>query len=615
MELLSSISLLNSSSPSPSLASGHLHLSSQAAFFSAGSRKQLCSGRILPDIAIGRRVATPRCSASHGGEEGVDRRHLLLASTLGVAGLPFLGPNAALGAPVQPPDLKQCTTPIEPGNGAPSVDCCIPVSTTITDYKLPVGVPLRVRRPAHKVSRDYTEKYNKAYELLRQLPSTDPRQYAQQAKVHCAFCDAAYDENGTTIEYQVHNSWLFFPWHRWYLYFHERILASLIKDPTFSLPFWNWDSASGSTLPPLYTNSSSSLYDSNRNPAHAAPTVIDLNYNFTDSGLSASAQLAANNTLMYRQMVSGSKTPSLFFGQAYRQGDAASPGAGNIENTPHGTVHIWTGNPANPNDENMGALYSAGRDPIFFAHHSNIDRLWVVWKSLGGRRQDFTDPDWLNATFLFYDENAQLVRVRIGDALDTTKLGYKYEDVPNSWLKTKAKKSKSSSSSTTATAAAVNGGPGAQAMAAESNGIKFKEGLKEYKERESKEVERTLSVLVKRPKKVKADDYEEEILVFEGVTVPTDEKVKFDVFINLPEEDESVGTDISEYAGSFFNVPHLGKKAGEAKRIRKSNFRLGIGEVLKELGLEDDDSFSVTVIPRCQTSFPISIDSVKLEYE
>ena len=102
------------------------------------------------------------------------------------------------------------------------------------------------------------------------------------------------------------------------LYFHERILATLIKDDTFALPFWNWDAASGYTIPPLYVDAQSSLYDANHNPLHKPPIVVNLNYNFTEeSGLSAAAQLAANNTLMYRQMV---KTPSLFFGQPYRQG-------------------------------------------------------------------------------------------------------------------------------------------------------------------------------------------------------------------------------------------------------------------------------------------------------
>lgn len=62
-------------------------------------------------------------------------------------------------------------------------------------------------------------------------------------------------------------------------------------------------------------------------------------------------------------------------GQPYRAGDAADPGAGTVENVPHGPLHVWVGDPTQPNGEDMGNFYSAARDPVFFAHHGNIDRL------------------------------------------------------------------------------------------------------------------------------------------------------------------------------------------------------------------------------------------------
>ncbi|CAM6095596.1 unnamed protein product [Calypogeia fissa] len=48
------------------------------------------------------------------------------------------------------------------------------------------------------------------------------------------------------------------------------------------------------------------------------------------------------------------------------------------------------------------------------------DQFWVKGVS-------YTDPDFLNASFLFYDENKDLRRVKIDDTLDTTKLGYVYQ--------------------------------------------------------------------------------------------------------------------------------------------------------------------------------------------
>ena len=123
-------------------------------------------------------------------------------------------------------------------------------------------------------------------------------------------------------------------------------------------------------------------------------------------------------------MISNGKTTELFMGAPFRAGDKPSPGKGSIETTPHGPVHEWTGDRTQPNIEDMGTLYSAAWDPIFFAHHSNIDRLWNVWKDLGGgKHKDFTDKDWLDSSFLFYDENAQLVRVKVKDCLENEKLG------------------------------------------------------------------------------------------------------------------------------------------------------------------------------------------------
>jgi polyphenol oxidase len=48
--------------------------------------------------------------------------------------------------------------------------------------------------------------------------------------------------------------------------------------------------------------------------------------------------------------------------------------------------------------------------------------MWTIWKTLGGKRKDFKDPDWLNSNFIFHDENAQPVRVYVKDCLETKKL-------------------------------------------------------------------------------------------------------------------------------------------------------------------------------------------------
>jgi len=91
---------------------------------------------------------------------------------------------------------------------------------------------------------------------------------------------------------------------RFYLYFHERILGKLIGDDTFALPFWNWDAPGGMTLPAIYANQSSPLYDERRNPAHQPPFTLDLDYNGTDdTSIPTDQQIDQNLRIMYRQVI------------------------------------------------------------------------------------------------------------------------------------------------------------------------------------------------------------------------------------------------------------------------------------------------------------------------
>ncbi|KAK4387218.1 Polyphenol oxidase, chloroplastic [Sesamum angolense] len=51
---------------------------------------------------------------------------------------------------------------------------------------------MRTRPAAHLASADYINRYNRALQLMRNLPATDPRNFLQQSYVHCAYCNGAY---------------------------------------------------------------------------------------------------------------------------------------------------------------------------------------------------------------------------------------------------------------------------------------------------------------------------------------------------------------------------------------------------------------------------------------
>jgi len=80
---------------------------------------------------------------------------------------------------------------------------------------------------------------------------------------------------------------------------------------------------------------------------------------------------------------------------------------------------------------------TAARDPIFWLHHANLDRLWEAWLALG----DTSDPDnrefrnpstarWRNMWFKV-GGGASTVTLKVRDVLDTTQppLNYRYSNI------------------------------------------------------------------------------------------------------------------------------------------------------------------------------------------
>ncbi|KAL4385530.1 hypothetical protein GQ457_15G013720 [Hibiscus cannabinus] len=292
------------------------------------------------------------------------------------------------------------------------VNCCpsgFQSPVPLVDFQFPdPQSPLRIRRPAHAVDADFLAKYDKALSIMKSLPHDDPRSFNRLANLHCLFCTGAYDQQNYNAPVSIHRTWLFFPWHRMMIYFHERIIGSLIGDETFALPYWAWDIPEGMMMPDMYTNKSSSFFHTERDASHLPPNTADLNY-VSDTNISREDQLDINLSFMYNQMVSGARKTELFMGCKYKAGtEGYCDGPGTIELAPHNALHTWVGSSLNPGREDMGKFYSAARDPIFYAHHSNIDRLWEVWTEVNKHQLDITDPDWLESFFFFYDENLRL---------------------------------------------------------------------------------------------------------------------------------------------------------------------------------------------------------------
>jgi hypothetical protein len=101
----------------------------------------------------------------------------------------------------------------------------------------------------------------------------------------------------------------------------------------------------------------------------------------------------------------------------------SGPTLGNAQGGPHSLVHL-----------NLAAFMSnfevAAFDPVFYAHHTNVDRFWCAWlkhyQGTPGFDAVFPDEDWY-----FYDIQQGVVRVNVRKwkdfFMDPRNLGYEYD--------------------------------------------------------------------------------------------------------------------------------------------------------------------------------------------
>jgi hypothetical protein len=273
--------------------------------------------------------------------------------------------------------------------------------------------------------------YANAVKVMQQRPATDPTSWSFQAAIHGSYNNPP---PGAAWNQCQHQGWFFLPWHRMYLYYFERIVRAAVLaaggQPDFAIPYWNYSKPyPDNTLPTGFRRAT--LPDGTANPLYlASPRRAQAIMN--------GGQLSATDTNISIAMgKTGFTEPAPGFGGGkvgpQHFGDFSDSGA--LELTPHNTIHVAlcqtspVGQCGGPFmiDPNCAAL-----DPIFWLHHSNIDRLWNDWLAMGGTRVDPPDDSWRDAPFDFYDENGTRVTMTAAEVLDSAyQLGYVYDDIPS----------------------------------------------------------------------------------------------------------------------------------------------------------------------------------------
>jgi tyrosinase len=244
----------------------------------------------------------------------------------------------------------------------------------------------------------------------------------------------------------------FLPWHRIYIYFYEVIVRGHVKElggpDDWALPYWNYSYQDPDNPSPQWPRArlpwvfcQPTLPDGSGNPLYVDDTRIRGLQPVWPSG-------PQQGETMY--LVATTPPYAAAYGNAVYQepGNDADGFNPTLDVTPHGMVHVDTGTGSQA-ISNTGWMYrtqTAGFDPIFWLHHSQVDRLWVGWNALGGPNPD---GPWLTAA----DDDPNLRPVRWnfwadgdigntlviypGDMLDPEHLdgehfgySYRYQDLP-----------------------------------------------------------------------------------------------------------------------------------------------------------------------------------------
>jgi hypothetical protein len=247
---------------------------------------------------------------------------------------------------------------------------------------------LFVRKDVARLSDNEMASLREGFRVLRQRSANNadsPLGLLGQANIHRHRC--------------AHANWWFLPWHRAYLYYFERILREAANDPSLALPYWNWTEQPG--LPDRFWGANNPLNDDTRtvgsgdraNPRQVGPRRI--------------------------HEIVGTRDFITFAGAASTRPPHIRVAFGNLEDHPHNYIHRFVG----------GHMYlpeTAARDPIFWLHHANVDRLWTRWVRKNPGRTT-TNHGWRQEEFRFFNREGNPVRITTAELLNTFDLDYRYD--------------------------------------------------------------------------------------------------------------------------------------------------------------------------------------------
>ncbi|HMQ49040.1 MAG TPA: tyrosinase family protein [Saprospiraceae bacterium] len=268
---------------------------------------------------------------------------------------------------------------------------------------------LYIRKNAHsQAAQADIDALRVAIAKMKQLDCTDPTSWYYQGAIH-HIPDTINGRNVLCSNYQGKSNSLpgfstcphmkpdleqfhFLTWHRLYIWYWERIVRHHSGKADFALPYWNYNDPDQRTLPEKYrlpaSYAENPIYEMDRSrilleglpiqPSDSDGIVMNIDDKIVQ--ICKQSMAAALDTVPLWE----ARDIHLFSVE--------------LEDGTHNVIHDYVGGAVDKQDltppiENrvyqvtadsvqglMADVPSAGFDPIFFAHHANIDRLWMNWE-------------------------------------------------------------------------------------------------------------------------------------------------------------------------------------------------------------------------------------------
>ncbi|MFZ1410113.1 MAG: tyrosinase family protein [Micropruina sp.] len=287
-------------------------------------------------------------------------------------------------------------------------------------------MPLRIRTDVWSISlateaaatteawHPVLDTYARGVTLMRDLDAElSPESWLWAANTHGVPFGTPLRPTWSTCE---HASIFFLPWHRAYLTWFEDTIRALTGEPDWALPYWDYsdpDDATTRDLPPEFLV-----------PERTVDGVLEANPLFDPSR--STFPLPAEDVDIVRALSERSFVrpfPRAGFGGVDLDGRF-----GLVESLPHNFIHVDLAGL-------MESPATAGRDPIFWLHHCNIDRLWEIWRFLPGSLPLDVQSgipagvlmDWRSAQFTFGGLDGPVYDVAQCEQPDLPPLEYSYD--------------------------------------------------------------------------------------------------------------------------------------------------------------------------------------------